>query len=630
MKVKEGIGDIFNIIDNGNIITTNHLKYLQTHKSDKVSDFSDINKLTLRCISGLQWKPDIHSKFDDIKSSSWFPITELKNNNRSLDIFNQYYNLYNCYLQNTLDNDNTKKEKSANIKKTKLNPFKVGCKFIVTKKVNDIVYGRTCNGPCDHNLNICTEHIDKTQKEYDIMDINVCQHIITQKSRNSDRKGMVCGKFTFDSINDKYCNDHSLRHNEETEMNDTCLRTFHVRFNPTKEQKNKLKTYFGDTRFVYNGCVEIAADGTFTDLRNKYVTEISKFPFLSNTPKEIRAFAVKEYVTNRDNCKKAYEKRINSEEWKSKNFENYKRKNIKNPEMKFRSKKNNQCITVNKDSISIENGKIKIYKSSFSNEPLNFIGKSKKDKRLNKILNKGVVFHDIKIIKTVTNKYYVCFSDDIIKNKCCANNKACAIDTGCRTIGTVYDEQKVTEIGTNMNELLGNLIKEREEKFKKYKEAIKKRKIDVNDIKYNKAKQEYKLINEKIKNKVNDLHYKAINKLVNEYSLIFIPKLNTKGMLEGNTLKTVTKRQLQMERHGKFIARLQEKCEEKKVKCEIVTERMTTKTCSRCFEVNDPKCSETYECSKCNLIIGRDINAAKNIYIQQIAKLIKKLFEIEC
>jgi transposase len=123
---------------------------------------------------------------------------------------------------------------------------------------------------------------------------------------------------------------------------------------------------------------------------------------------------------------------------------------------------------------------------------------------------------------------------------------------------------------------------------------------------------------------VNDLHYKAITKLM-KYPTIYIPKLTTKRMLEENTLTGSTKRLLQMESHGKLIRRLQEKAEEKGVKIELVTEFMTTKTCSSCFTINDPKANKIYKCSECNSKCDRDMNASKNIYMQVISKILTKL-----
>ena len=124
-------------------------------------------------------------------------------------------------------------------------------------------------------------------------------------------------------------------------------------------------------------------------------------------------------------------------------------------------------------------------------------------------------------------------------------------------------------------------------------------------------------MNEKIGNMINDIHYKTITKLMDN-KIIFIPRMNTKQMMEGSDLCANVKRLMQVQKHGLFIRRLQEKCEIKKIKCEIVTERSTTKTCGICFNKNEPKKSKIYKCSSCGIEIDRDINGARNIYIQQL------------
>ncbi|KAJ3392631.1 hypothetical protein HDU92_008265 [Lobulomyces angularis] len=42
-----------------------------------------------------------------------------------------------------------------------------------------------------------------------------------------------------------------------------------------------------------------------------------------------------------------------------------------------------------------------------------------------------------------------------------------------------------------------------------------------------------------------------------------------------------------------------------------VNEAYTTKTCSKCVKLNDPKTSKFYSCSECDRTVGRDKNAAK-------------------
>ena len=53
----------------------------------------------------------------------------------------------------------------------------------------------------------------------------------------------------------------------------------------------------------------------------------------------------------------------------------------------------------------------------------------------------------------------------------------------------------------------------------------------------------------------------------------------------------------------------------------LISEYMTSKTCSRCKNIKSNLTSEKiYICDKCNLTIDRDINASINIYDKYEAK----------
>ena len=643
------------------ILIMKYLKMLQAESTSNVKDFSNLSKDLLKAISMKLWSPiktdsrDSHLILsngccNNIMSNSWFLMNQIINHqNKNLPKI--YYQLYIFSLVDKMENENIKihqthqqiqplrkiPKKNEKKQKIKCDVNKKSCKFIVTKKINKIVYGRTCNNLCNENNDLCDIHINCEIKKYDEMaEKNICKHIITQESRNLNRKGMICGQFTFDSKNQNYCKKHILSHNENMNVENSCLRTFKVRFYPTFRQIEKLNTYFGCARFTYNACIERKETGNFQTLRNKYVTNkekndiskdsndsfLKKFHFLKETPKEIRAYAVKEYATNKTNAEKQYKKKLNSEEWKRVNIKNYKQKNIKNPELTFKRKKDEQSITINKNSVCIKERKIVIYPTLFGKTPLDLIKRSNRDKRLNNILD-NVLYHDIKIIRTNTNKYYICMTDDIIKkdfkSDLTKDIKICAIDPGVRTFATVYSENEILELGSNMNDKLGILINERKNKFNEYKISIKHKKTNLNN--YTNARQEYRLINEKIKNKINDFHYKMITKLM-DYSIIFIPKLNVNRLLIGD-LTVKTKQMLKIESHSLMLKRLKDKSEEKGTKIEVITEFMTTKTCSNCFEINDPKKEKIYNCIYCGFVQDRDINASKNIYLQQISKLLK-------
>jgi putative transposase len=523
--------------------------------------------------------------------------------------------------------------KKQPIKKVLKDTTKKSCNYIMTTKYNKLIYGRECGDICDLNNDKCINHLNEPEKKYDLFAINnTCEHIITQKSRGKDRKGLTCGNFTFDTPNPKYCKLHIKQHPEIDNNNEnTLLRTFKVRFYPTKEQIIKLNKYFGCSRFTYNKCVHDKITGDYTNIRDKYVTQlVNKYNFLKDTPKEIRAFAITEYLTGYTNSDAQYENKIENEKWKRENIDKYKKKHIKQPEMKYKTKKSAQSITINKNSINIHNKKIIIYPESFSEDPINIKDKShnRKDKRLNKILNDGYFYHDAKIICTETNKYYICITDNHIKKEIDENLKVVACDTGVRTFITTYDEQCINEIGPNISTYLSKIIKNKDKLKEKYIKSIKnlKNKL-ITKEEYYKNKNKYKLYTEKNNNRINDLHNKAIVKLM-EYSLICIPKLNIKQIIQKNDIPKISKRILLMEKHSEFIKRLENKGELCGKIVKLVDEHLTTKTCSRCFEKYEVKSDKIYKCPSCKLIIDRDINASKNIYIQQTSLLISSIIEL--
>ena len=511
--------------------------------------------------------------------------------------------------------------------------MKKSCNYITATTYNKIKYGRECGDICDTNSDRCINHLNSKDQKFELFaENNTCEHIITQQSRGKDRKGMTCGKFTFDSQNAKYCKSHAKQH-PEIDVNDPnkCLRTFKVRCKATKEQHQKLNKFFGDARFTYNKCVEdiVYDELDFENARDKYVTNfVNEHKFLKQTPKEIRTFAVKEYMTNVDNANDAYDKKIEIENWKKEQNDEYVKKQIKKPKMNYRKKKASQSITINKNSVNIKDGKLIIYPDSFSTESLIFATNRhiEKDIRFQKILKGGIIYHDIKIIRTLTNKYYICFTDDHIKKETTNELKVVAGDTGGRTLITLYDENGVQEIGHNMSEQIEKMLNEKDKLKKKYRNQMQKiKKTRMADKAYKSAKNKYRRINEKIQNRINDMHYKAIAKLM-EYSLICIPKLNIKQIIrkEGNLTQTA-KRVLVTEKHCQFLKRLQEKGEQHGKIVKIVDEYLTTKTCSGCFGKYDVKADKVYICPTCKLVIDRDINAARNIYIQQIALLISQI-----
>ena len=76
-------------------------------------------------------------------------------------------------------------------------------------------------------------------------------------------------------------------------------------------------------------------------------------------------------------------------------------------------------------------------------------------------------------------------------------------------------------------------------------------------------------------------------------------------------------------KHYRFRTTLDERCKlEKGTNLIIYSEEYTSKTCTRCGLLTDVGSSEVYKCSSCNLVIYRDINGARNIFIKCIDEML--------
>jgi transposase len=72
-----------------------------------------------------------------------------------------------------------------------------------------------------------------------------------------------------------------------------------------------------------------------------------------------------------------------------------------------------------------------------------------------------------------------------------------------------------------------------------------------------------------------------------------------------------------------FKERLKHKCEQyKNNTVHIVNEAYTSKTCTQCGHCKKPKeqnlRDRVYNCRECHLVIDRDVNGSRNIYLRNI------------
>ena len=137
----------------------------------------------------------------------------------------------------------------------------------------------------------------------------------------------------------------------------------------------------------------------------------------------------------------------------------------------------------------------------------------------------------------------------------------------------------------------------------------------INKITINKLVRRTEL---KIKNKINDYHWKIINYLTDNYNHILIGNFSTKKFVESKT-SPILKRISSRMKFYIFKQRLQYKCFIKKIKYTEIDEYCTSKCCSSCGNFKkDLGTNRIYNCNICGIILGRDINSSKCLYLKAI------------
>lgn len=504
--------------------------------------------------------------------------------------------------------------------------FKI-CNFVSVSK------GKTT--PCGFislsNSTRCKKHLSTKQKKYNDDDIvdDTCPFIMTQYAR----KGLPCGDKLVEGK--KYCKSHVKRVSYGE-----LQRTFKLRVYPPKDY-NVLSKWFGDSRKTFNLCKTDNENDKSNDfLRNKYVINpSSEFNYLLGTPKEIRAASVREYLTS-------YETNMDKRNRTGKNFN-----------IKFKSKKKQQCITIPKESIKIckektyynRNNKIVNVHSismypTYIPENFNLRGKtSSKDKKWNKLIAEvGVFYHDVKLIKTISCKYYLCITVDVNKKNIPLKNEVVSDDPGGNSFATTFStDNKMIDMDIKNRYPTYRSNKEKLISYFKEIDGLKSlrdnkdyKKIDKEEEKNRKIKLNHKIKikEEKIRNRIADMHYKLATYLT-QYKDIVIPNFGVKQMISKEKyLSKVNRRALQCLSHYKFRVRLISKASETGSEVNICEESYTSMLCTRCFHPKKENGRDKL-CSKCGLFILRDYNGARNILLKfilckLIASIIKEKTEV--
>ena len=407
---------------------------------------------------------------------------------------------------------------------------------------------------------------------------------------------------------------------------DEVMRSRQIRIYPDKGQVLILKQWFGTTRSIYNKVIynsrNIENDDkvslfNFQYLRNNYVTKTTKdkdnnkiintniTTWEENVPKDVRAETLRDLT-------KAFKI----------TYDKYKNNKISHFKMHYRRKKQDQSLVIPSSAIKYVFEKDKESKSEknpkrhnlyiYNRYITNNIKYCKKDFNKNKkyFLSNKKFIYDTRIIKK-NNKYYlnVCFKIKKINNE--VSNNIVSLDPGFRTFQTAYSNNKVIEYNIN-KEKISNTIK-RIDNLNRLSSIN----SGYNSKKRNNFKRIIRRLEERKKNIMKNNHYCIINNLIKDFDSIILPNFENQEIQKKIQNKKV-RRDVNIYSHYTFKCRLKDKLDLYFNKQLInITEEYTSKTCTNCGNIdNNLGAKKIYQCNKCNMILDRDYNGARNIFIK--------------
>lgn len=205
------------------------------------------------------------------------------------------------------------------------------------------------------------------------------------------------------------------------------------------------------------------------------------------------------------------------------------------------------------------------------------------------------------IKRTLTNKWYACFSVEIDKRlpEKKKIKQMVGIDVGLTSFLTTNSGKKIDN---------PRHLRKSEEKLSQIQRWHSRKKLKSQNR--GKSRLRVARIHEKITNQRQDFLHKLSNRLVKNFQFIAFEKLNIKSMTRNKYLA----KSISDASWARFLQMLTYKAAEAGVWTVEIDPKNTSQVCSGCGEIV-PKtlAARKHKCPKCGLKIDRDINAARNI-----------------
>ena len=383
-----------------------------------------------------------------------------------------------------------------------------------------------------------------------------------------------------------------------TPKEDACRAT-NVRVYFNSNQRQLLNKWFGARRWIYNKCLtlfKIDSKTTITSYREKII---------NNKNFETENTWMLEYNYDlRDEALRDLLKNIKSNKAK------YDNSGVKF-DIKYKSKKMEKQKGTSLSVLAKHwNKKNNFYAGIFNREKMSLY-KKEREKQLIPI----DLQYTSRLKLTPTKKYYFCIPKPLkMERDNQAHTKMIFFDPGSVTFLSGYNPVgEIIEIGKHDSSRIGRLLhyksKLQSKKANKKIKAKQRRRYNIAMLK----------IGENIRNLVTDMHRKIAKWLCYNYSHIYIPRLNFHTM---KNLNKKAKARLAAYRHCEFVDLLKNKSKQFE-NCHVleVNEANSSIGCCGCGYQNKKLGKKrVFKCEKCNITLGRDINAPTNIMLRYFTK----------
>lgn len=427
---------------------------------------------------------------------------------------------------------------------------------------------------------------------------------------------------------------------EEETPSPSGFRMLKIRLRLTREQKGILRRWMGGARFVYNRGVEyVRKTGKVnrSELRQKFAAEkselVQQHPWLAKVPYKIREQAT-------DDLYKAHMTNIA----KKKNDPKHRKWTFK-----YKSRKNGSAWTIGLVSQNFnlaevmprpETRRPRRDGKSYADEPRRNWTKLRifKDKDnamgdfwateaipdtvLSGKKGHSAIQRDCRLTMDMLGHFYLCVpvpTDTPPVANPEPERHVVALDPGVRTFQAYYSPDAHGGYGDGGFSRIFSLCQEMDTTISLSKQQPQTR------LTRRMYRARVWRLRQRIRNLVDETHKKVSLDLVRRFDTVLIPEFESKDMVEKKrddgtrrTIRSKTARSMLTWAHYRFRQRLQHKALQHGKEVAVVTEEHTSKTCGKCGFVNAKFSSKTFKCAECGVVMDRDANGARNIFLKQI------------